>query len=147
MQEYPKLAFTADEKTRIISVAIASWLCGTIEGNARDPADMALAEALDSWLRKQRKNGETLYTGNIVCVSCGQSWEHLVLSTDSCTVQCPHCGAVQKASLPPQNRNRSKPENMDALQKIQKEAGDVVSRIAEFNQVIKNHHEQKGKQT
>jgi DNA-directed RNA polymerase subunit RPC12/RpoP len=131
----------ADEKTRRMGIAVANWLCGTLEGIARDNADMALAEALDSWLRRQKRNGETLYTGSIVCAACGHRWECLVLSTGTGNVACPHCGAVQNHSPANQRTNCTKPENMEALENVRKDVGDVVSRIETFNQIIKNRHE------
>jgi hypothetical protein len=136
----------ADSQTRRIGIAVASWLCGILEGISSDSTDMTLAEALDSWLRKQKKNSEILYAGNVVCISCGCSWECLVLSNDTGPIQCPECGSVQKIVPPPKKACNNKPENMEALLKIQKDAGDVVSRIETLNKTIKNHHEQKGNQ-
>jgi predicted Zn-ribbon and HTH transcriptional regulator len=86
-----------DEKTRRIAIAVASWLCGTIEGLSNDNADLALAEALDSWLRKQKRNGQILYTGCVSCKSCGHTWESLV-SSDDVELHCPQCGNAQKTA-------------------------------------------------
>ena len=70
-----------------------------LEGIANDETDVELAEVLDSWLRRQKQNSETLYSGKVVCNSCHQSWESLLLAADTCNAKCPHCGAIQKIPL------------------------------------------------
>lgn len=133
----------ADGKARRTVAAVASWLCGTIEGIARDSADMSLAEALDSWLRYQKRSDQTLYSGNAICVRCGHPWEYFVLSTDSGCVHCPRCGAMQKSSLKPLNDSHAIPENKEALEKVRKEAEEIVSRIDILNRSIKENFEAK----
>ena len=139
-------AINADEKIRRITVAMASWLCGVLEGTSRDE-DITLAEAIDSWLRLQKQKNQTLYSGHLVCKSCGHEWECMVFSSDTQKLQCPQCGMVQTATITEAISNRQIPENKTALEKVQKDAVDVVSKIAEFNQIIKGFHTAKDTQS
>jgi DNA-directed RNA polymerase subunit M/transcription elongation factor TFIIS len=135
---------TADDATRRMSVAVANWLCGTLEGISRDDADLSLADALDSWLRTQKRDGETLYTGSIACVSCGHRWEYLILSTETGTIRCPNCGTVQSVSPPKIDTIRTSPLNKQALEKIREDIGAVVSKIERFNRTMKNNNGKRG---
>jgi hypothetical protein len=138
MKEHFMKQINANEKARRVGIAVASWLCGTIEGIAFDNEDIALAEALDKWLRQQKRNRQTLYTGCVVCESCGHSWESFVLSTDTKGSQCPDCGYIQAiTSLP-----RPKPDalqNKDGIDKVQNDAATIILQIEELNKIINKH--------
>jgi len=125
----------SDEKVRRVGIAVASWLCGVLEGSTRDSADMGLAEALDAWLRYQKNERRVLFTGSLACSACGHTWESLVASDDTGGIQCPQCGHLQKVNPCPSSA-RTEPENKESLEKVQRDANDIVTRIAELNKII-----------
>lgn len=124
----------ANEKSRRLTIAVANWLCGTLEGFACDNADITLAKELDSWLQKQKSNYQTLYIGPIVCDSCNKTWECLVVSNSINSIQCPHCGTVQKKTL--LFSNQSKPQNYEALENVKAETDIILSKIEQLNNAI-----------
>jgi len=127
LKKYNPDATSTGDQTRRISIAVASWLCGTLEGLSGD-YDATLADALDIWLRRQKDELRTIYTGLVTCSVCGHTQERMI-SSDDVTLCCSGCGNVQKtASLLP-CAARKEPENRDALNRIRKEIGDVISRI------------------
>ena len=125
----------SDDEVRRVGIAVANWLCGVLEGSSRDSADMALAEALDAWLRHQKRERQVLFTGSLVCSSCGHTWESLVASDDTGGIQCPQCGHLQKVNPCPAG-SRVKPENKEALEKVLQDSNNIVTRIAELNKMI-----------
>jgi hypothetical protein len=147
MKEQFMETINADEKIRRITVAMANWLCGVLEGNSRDKDDIILAEALDSWLRRQKQKDQTLYSGHLVCNSCGHEWECMVFSSDTQKLQCPQCGIVQTTTITDAISKHQIPENKTTLEKVQMDAVDVVSKIAAFNQIIKDFHTAKDAQS
>jgi hypothetical protein len=123
--------FESGEQVRRMSIAVANWLCGAIEGMARDHIDMALAEALDLWLRRQKMIEQQIYTGKVTCSSCGNSWECIVASNDTEQIHCTQCGDVQK-NIPIPSAKQSPPENRDALLKVQQDIYKVITKIDDF---------------
>ena len=120
---------------RDICIGVANWLCGTLEGISRENGDLALAEALDAWLRFQKNERRTLYTGRVTCAWCGFSWETLIAS-DDVQSRCPQCGRLQKTvrlPLPPQPMTR---EDREALDTIRKGMDEVVARLVSLNKSI-----------
>ena len=125
-----------DERTRHLSIAVANWLCGTLEGISNDSVDATLTEALDTWLRKQKDRLRTLYIGQVTCSSCGDTWEAIVASDDT-QLNCPHCGyRVKTAPVPPSKGKNTVPENRAALDTIRKSLDDVAARMASIHRYI-----------
>jgi ssDNA-binding Zn-finger/Zn-ribbon topoisomerase 1 len=120
------------EKMRRISLAVAEWLCGTLEGFADDNDDMNCAEALDSWIRTQKKNMETLFIGTFTCPNCSKAWHGLTLSENKNSFHCPNCGSIQKITSENSDAARL-PENIDKLKTIQQETSEIVQKIDTLN--------------
>ena len=126
----PSDLHTSDERTRNLSIAVANWLCGTLEGITHDNTDLALTEALDKWLHRQKNDFRTLYIGQVTCTSCGCTWEALIASDapDPC---CPQCGArLHTASAIPSKKKNTFPENSETLETIRKGLDDVAERLS-----------------
>lgn len=126
---------SADEQVRQMAFAVANWLAGVLEGGGRDDIDTTLAEALDTWLRHQKQDGQTLYSGRTACNSCGHEWDFVVFAGDTDKLQCPQCRTIQAAPVAP-GKAAAAPENKDALEKVQRDAGDVISKIAALGRII-----------
>jgi predicted RNA-binding Zn-ribbon protein involved in translation (DUF1610 family) len=126
----------AGDQIRQISIAVADWLCGTLEGMTSDNADVNLAEALDYWLRVQKKNSETLFIGSFICTTCEKPWDGLALSPDKNSFQCPHCGSVQKIASSIPKLVPDTPQNIDALRMVQQNTEEIVSKIEMLNNLI-----------
>jgi predicted RNA-binding Zn-ribbon protein involved in translation (DUF1610 family) len=123
------------EKIRRISVAVAEWLCGTIEGFADDNEDLNCAEALDRWIRIQKKNMETLFIGSFTCPDCNKVWYGLTLSEDKSSFHCPNCGSVQKITSGNSDPTNL-PGNIDNLKKIQQGTTEIIQKIDDLNNLL-----------
>jgi predicted RNA-binding Zn-ribbon protein involved in translation (DUF1610 family) len=123
------------EKIRRISVAVAEWLCGTLEGVSDDNDDLDCAEALDHWLRVQKKNMETLFIGTFTCPACNKIWGGLTLSKDKNSFHCPNCGSVQKI-LSKNPQPACEPPNVENIKKLQRETTDIVQKIGTLNDLL-----------
>jgi predicted Zn-ribbon and HTH transcriptional regulator len=129
------------EQTRNVMLAVANWLCGTIEGIAEDDNDIKLADALDSWIHSQYYKNQTLYIGPKQCETCGKAWGNLLL-TEMNNLQCPDCGTVLNFTMK-KNEQKHPVEisNIEALDKIKTEIASVISRISDCMQEISDRNE------
>lgn len=124
------------EKIRRISIAVAEWLCGTIEGLADDNDDINCAEALDLWLHAQKKKAETLFIGTFTCPECKKTWYGLTLSEDKNSFRCQNCGSIQKLSSG--KSEHFIPPNVNNLKKLDHETTEIVQKIGTLNEMLFN---------
>jgi DNA-directed RNA polymerase subunit RPC12/RpoP len=139
MQNRQEQNDVSDEKVRRIGIAVASWLCGALEGSVRDNADLALAEALDLWLRHQKNERRVLFTGKLLCAACGRTWEELIASDNAEPIQCPHCGHRQHVDPVPVAPG-ARPENNVELDRLKQHGDEVLAILAELNDNLKTLH-------
>ncbi|HEX2955495.1 MAG TPA: hypothetical protein VHO70_01615 [Chitinispirillaceae bacterium] len=123
------------EKIRRISIAVAEWLCGTLEGASDDNDDLNCAEALDYWLRAQKKKMETLFIGTFTCPKCNKTWGGLTLSEYKNSFQCPNCGSLQKITSTNPDPARVPPK-LDNINKLQQETIEIVQKIGTLNELL-----------
>jgi len=123
------------EKIRRISVSVAEWLCGTLEGVSDDNDDLNCAEALDHWLRVQKKKKETLFIGTFACPACNKLWGGLTLSEDKNSFHCPNCGTEQKI-LSRNPKPAGEPPNVENIKKLQQETTEIVQKIGTLNNLL-----------
>jgi hypothetical protein len=126
----------AGNQIRRTSIAIADWLCGTLEGMACDNYDRILAKALDCWLRVQKKNSETLFIGAFICTSCKKPWNGFTLSEYKNSFLCPHSGVEQNIGPSVAKPVTNTPQKIEALRIIQQSTEDIVSKIETLNKLI-----------
>jgi hypothetical protein len=124
------------EKIRRISIAVAEWLCGTIEGFSDDNDDINCAEALDCWLRSQKKKAETLFIGTFTCPECKKAWHGLTLSEEKNSFRCLNCGSIQKIASG--KSEHVSPPNVNNLRKLDQETTEIVQKIGILNEMLSN---------
>jgi len=124
-----RLPGRGEECTRRVCIAVAGWLCGTLEGLSDNASDRTVAEVLDAWLRIQKHRSEVFYTGHVVCPQCSTSWEAQIVGgvNSAC---CPCCGStVELHHLLPKRTYGPGLSDVNALTALRMEFTGILQRI------------------